>query len=350
MTTYYLYDEAGGASPLLEETYSGSTASVSMGYGQAADGLRARYAPVSGGLYYLFQWDPQGSLVQRQTGGPGSNISYYALDTALFDGYGAKLGDTDAFTGGAEMVRDAMGFQGEWGAYTDTETGLVLMGHRYYDAGTGRFLTRDPIGYNGGINLYGFTGNNPVNESDPSGLILDPPTTDQQGYFAAIKSLKTFPLARKVIARLNSSKTHYQIIIKPAKTHYDTGTDEFDFDDVAGSPPNTKAIFWDPHASLTFKEPGNSGSISPAVILLHELGHAYDFDTSPVDFALRVQDTDPIYDDPEEAMTMKSFEFPAAKFFKQGRRTRHSSIPNNSAWDYRLEYVASPLKAFPSPK
>ena len=91
-------------------------------------------------------------------------------DTALYDGYGAKLRDTDAFTGGAETVRDAMGFQGEWGAYTDTETGLVLMGHRYYDAGTGRFLTRDPIGYNGGINLYGFTGNNPVNENDPNGF------------------------------------------------------------------------------------------------------------------------------------------------------------------------------------
>jgi uncharacterized protein RhaS with RHS repeats len=44
------------------------------------------------------------------------------------------------------------------------------MGHRYYDAGTGRFLTRDPKGYGGGINLYGFTGNNPVNESDADGL------------------------------------------------------------------------------------------------------------------------------------------------------------------------------------
>jgi hypothetical protein len=44
------------------------------------------------------------------------------------------------------------------------------MGHRYYDAGTGRFLTRDPKGYGGGINLYGFTGNNPVNEMDPEGL------------------------------------------------------------------------------------------------------------------------------------------------------------------------------------
>ena len=180
-TTYYLYDEDGGASPLLEETYSGSSASVSMGYGMAEDGLRARYAPASGGLYYLFQWDPQGSLVQRQTGGPGGNTSYYALDTALFDGYGVKLSDTDAFTGGAEPARDAMGFQGEWGAYTDNETGLVLMGHRYYDAGTGRFLTRDPMGYGGGINLYGFTGNNPVNEMDPLGLdALD----DTSNFFA----------------------------------------------------------------------------------------------------------------------------------------------------------------------
>ena len=107
--------------------------------------------------------------MQRQTGGPGGNTSYYALDTAMFDGYGAKLGDTDAFTGGSEPTRDAMGFQGQFGAYTDNETGLVLMGHRYYDAGTGRFLTRDPLGYGGGINLYGFTGNNPVNEMDPDG-------------------------------------------------------------------------------------------------------------------------------------------------------------------------------------
>ena len=140
-----------------------------MGYGQAADGLRSRFSPNAPHLFYVYEWDPQGSLVQRQTSGTSGNELTYALDTALYDGYGARLQDTDAPGGGPEAARDSMGFQGQWGAYTDNETGLVLMGHRYYDAGTGRFLTRDPIGYNGGINLYGFTGNNPVNESDPDG-------------------------------------------------------------------------------------------------------------------------------------------------------------------------------------
>ncbi|MBI3927003.1 MAG: RHS repeat-associated core domain-containing protein [Armatimonadetes bacterium] len=34
----------------------------------------------------------------------------------------------------------------------------------------GRFLTRDPIGYDGGLNLYAYVGNDPVNWVDPEGL------------------------------------------------------------------------------------------------------------------------------------------------------------------------------------
>jgi RHS repeat-associated protein len=53
---------------------------------------------------------------------------------------------------------------GQWGNYTDPETGLLCLGQRYYDPGTGRFLNRDPIGYAGGINLYGYAGDNPIND------------------------------------------------------------------------------------------------------------------------------------------------------------------------------------------
>jgi len=71
-------------------------------------------------------------------------------------------------TADAADTFDPVGFGGQQGYYHDY-AGLSLLTHRYYDAGAGRFVTRDPLGYQGGINLYGFAGNNPVNMSDPSG-------------------------------------------------------------------------------------------------------------------------------------------------------------------------------------
>jgi len=41
---------------------------------------------------------------------------------------------------------------------------------RWYDPQARRFISEDPIGLNGGINLYAYVGNNPVNATDPSGL------------------------------------------------------------------------------------------------------------------------------------------------------------------------------------
>jgi RHS repeat-associated protein len=54
--------------------------------------------------------------------------------------------------------------------FTDVETGLVYYGHRYYSPTLGRFINRDPIGERGGLNLYGFVGNNGTNRVDVLGL------------------------------------------------------------------------------------------------------------------------------------------------------------------------------------
>ncbi len=53
----------------------------------------------------------------------------------------------------------------------DSETGLYYYRARYYDAKMGRFISEDPIGIKGGINLYAYTGNNPINFTDPFGLL-----------------------------------------------------------------------------------------------------------------------------------------------------------------------------------
>jgi RHS repeat-associated protein len=50
--------------------------------------------------------------------------------------------------------------------FRDDETGLLYYGYRYYDPITGRWLNRDPIGENGGANVYGFVGNDPVGDTD----------------------------------------------------------------------------------------------------------------------------------------------------------------------------------------
>ena len=55
------------------------------------------------------------------------------------------------------------------GRHSDFETGLYYYRARYYSAELGRFLSRDPIGYKGGINSYEYCGDAPLRRTDPSG-------------------------------------------------------------------------------------------------------------------------------------------------------------------------------------
>ena len=130
-----------------------------------------------------------GSVVTRYTQGENideplamlrsSATSYYDADgigsiTSLSNGTGtiSQTYGYDAFgkqTSSSGSLTNPFQFTGR---EFDSETSLYFNRARYYDPQTGRFLTEDPIGFDGGINFYAYVLNNPASFVDPFGLKL----------------------------------------------------------------------------------------------------------------------------------------------------------------------------------
>ena len=112
-------------------------------------------------------------------------ISERRSSTTTFYHAGIKNGDSQTSTGQsvtASIQYDSFGnvtsssgtwqgpfaYGGPYGYQSDSDSGLKLLGHRYYDPSTGRFLTRDPA--KDGRNWYSYCDNNPLLYCDPAGL------------------------------------------------------------------------------------------------------------------------------------------------------------------------------------
>ncbi|WP_316349032.1 RHS repeat-associated core domain-containing protein [Desulfuromonas acetoxidans] len=112
-----------------------------------------------------------------------------AVWSAQYAPFGQATINNDVDGDGTEVVCN-LRFPGQ---YFDAESGLHYNWHRYYEPRSGRYITLDPIGLAGGINLYAYVGNNPVGLADPKGL--DP--VDDVGWETFYKTVKAVKSAVK---------------------------------------------------------------------------------------------------------------------------------------------------------
>jgi len=149
VVTNYHYDHLGRL--LFETNDAGAT---TMLYVYAGRRLVAS-GPPSGGFRF-HHMDKTGNALAL-TDAAGAVVAAYA-----YDPFGRVL----SRTGTADT---AFTFAGAYGVMEESD-GLYFMRNRYYDAVTGRFLHKDPIGFAGGFNPYRYVQNDPVARIDPLGL------------------------------------------------------------------------------------------------------------------------------------------------------------------------------------
>jgi RHS repeat-associated protein len=171
-------------------------------YGYDAFGRRIVQATSSGTKYFLYdgfnkvqdQPFPSGPKVDSLAGlgldedfmWGASEPPTYAGDSLLKDALGSTLALTDpsgnvleydSYEPYGNLTILAGSYQGSDFHFTGRELnpvdGLYYMRSRYYSPALGRFISRDPAGLAGGINLYAYAGDSPTNFTDPTGMDCD---------------------------------------------------------------------------------------------------------------------------------------------------------------------------------
>jgi len=143
---------------------------VTVNYLYAGDRLVASGTTAGGFVFY--HQDKTGSTLAL-TNASGAKVGAYA-----YSPYGAVAGHSGTAT-------TPFTYAGIYGVMDEGDD-LFFMRNRYYDAATGRFIQRDPIGFAGGTNLFRYASNNPVSRIDPSGLFRDEGLGSSEDYNEAL--------------------------------------------------------------------------------------------------------------------------------------------------------------------
>jgi len=148
-TYAYVYD---GDNILLEIQTSPGGATEKTVYTHGA-GVDEHLSLERNGSSYFYHADGLGSIVSI------TDRNRAVVQSYEYDSYGMQKPAT--------TFRNSYTYTGrEW----DRETGLYYYRARYSDPMEGRFISKDPIGFKGGVNVYAYVQSNPISYKDPFGL------------------------------------------------------------------------------------------------------------------------------------------------------------------------------------
>jgi RHS repeat-associated protein len=107
----------------------------------------------------------------------------------FYDPYGPLVSENRALEDYAsEDLGIAIALTHTWRGKRQDSTGLIWMGTRYYDPFVGRFISPDPLGNEGSMDLYSYANGNPVVYCDPDGRFFSPMYAHRGEFFQHLSS------------------------------------------------------------------------------------------------------------------------------------------------------------------
>ncbi|WP_437938802.1 RHS repeat-associated core domain-containing protein [Sorangium sp. So ce341] len=197
LTTRFVWDATG----LLEAVERPDGTRVAFAYDTFARRLAKRVIDPAGRTLSStrYVWDGARVLEERRRTADGERIRVFLTDDEsgaplaqaegkewffcvadelgavhhLVRGDGQLAGSTlrDPWGGVERREGDAEAPLGFLGQIADEETGLFYNRYRYYDPRIGRYLSPDPLGVHGGLNVFSYADNDPSTHVDPDGLL-----------------------------------------------------------------------------------------------------------------------------------------------------------------------------------